>query len=91
MDYGTGDVVEFNKIVEIEDLLSGSSRYCTVVENLTIETLFEMINSKPVCEDGKIWVHTPLGGALLGKKNGEVVEYSVCGAVKKCKINKIFS
>lgn len=91
MNYGTGEFVEFNKIVEIEDVETGKIRYCIVVEQLTIETLFEMINARPVCEDGKIWVHTPLGGALLGKRKGEVVEYNVYGNPKKCKINKIFS
>ena len=91
MDYGTGEFVEYNRIVAIKDLETQETSHCIVVEKLTIDNLVTMLTSSPVCERGTIWVHTPLGGALLGKKKNEIVSYYVCGKLKQCKILKIYS
>ena len=91
MDYGTGERVEYNRIVELEDITTGNKWHCTVVEHLTIENHLNMISTTPVCEKGTIWVHTPLGGAILGKKKNEIISYYVYGKQKQCKILKIYS
>jgi len=86
------DIVEFEKIIMVEDLLVNKKWFC-IIEKSFSKDMYEQIIQNPTSapQKGKIWVHTPLGGALIGKKVGEKVCFYENGNKKYIKVCKIFS
>ena len=98
INYNNCEFVEFNHLVTILDLETNEKIHCMLVPTLTKEmfesALSECGNKNEIsrfANSGRIWVHTPLGGALLGKRENEKFEFSELGCIKEYRVIKIFS
>lgn len=90
--------VMYNCWVEVEDLSTGERWFCLIVPYLN-----EEIFSQRLCvsglEDkiyafsnkGKVWLHTPLGGALIGRMVGDEFGFYENGSLIRCKVVRILS
>ena len=87
--------VDFDKLVKIKDLSTGKSWYCCIKRTLTNkiidvkkENIYEVTEFPHV---GEVWVHTPLGGAILGRMVGDEFGFYENGSLQKYRILKILS
>ena len=83
------------KLVKIKDLSTGKSWYCCIKRTLTNkiidvkkENIYEVTEFPHV---GEVWVHTPLGGAILGRMVGDEFGFYENGLLQKYRILKILS
>lgn len=72
------DVVTMNSRVRIRDLDSGEEKEYTLVYPLAADF-----------SQGRISVMVPLGTALIGFREGDIVEWKVPGGIRKFKIKKV--
>ena len=96
MFHNNDNHVDFNQWVEFEDLDTKQKSFCQVSPELT-DSMYELITyqteiSYPrICLSGIIWVHTPLGGAIIGRHINDEFSFCVNGKLKRCKVLKIIN
>lgn len=71
-------VVTMNSQVELSDLETRERRYVTLV-----------FPSMAGIDDGRVSVLAPLGTALLGSREGKVIEWTTPRAVRRLKVERI--
>ena len=98
ISYQPREYVSYNHWVEIEELESGKQWFVFVVpyltKNIYDNRLIENENDDMIYSfrnEGKIWAHTPLGGAILGRMKGDIFGFYERGILIKCKILKLLS
>ena len=95
--YDCSIFVEVYKWGEVEEVKTGRRWFCSVVPSLTKELLGQenldlsqenwMISK--FSNEGKVWVHTPLGGALIGRMVGDEFGFYEKGKLLKCRVRRI--
>ena len=93
MNYNCEYVV-YNKWVEVEDLKTLERWFCLVSPDLTEELLEKYRN--PIDElksikEGIVWVHTPLGGSIIGRMVGDEFGFYENGVLNRCRVKRIIS
>lgn len=91
------NVIECKDIVTLEDF-NGNGWFCIVQEELSESLIYKMKNIStrkdedddilPI-ERGLVWIYTSLGSAIIGKKIGDIVSYSISGVEKRCIVRNI--
>ena len=98
ISYQVKEYVGYNHWVEIEDVESGKQWFVYIVPYLT-EDIFKnksVLNGNEskiyaFSNEGKVWAHTPLGGAILGRMKGDIFGFYESGKLIKCKVIKLLS
>ena len=88
----------YNHWVEIEDIES-SKRWFVFIVPYLCEEVFQSklrINNNEdkiyaFSNEGKVWAHTPLGGAILGRMVGDEFGFYESGKLIRCKVIKLLS
>ena len=87
--------VEYFKLVEIEDLSNGNTWYCCLTPTLNKRIVdiekADVYSIESFSNEGEVWVHTPLGGALFGRKVGDIIFFYEKGYLKQYKIRRVLS
>jgi len=84
--------------VEVEDLSTGDRWFCCVEPFLNEEILSQKLclgddDNKiyALTNKGKVWLHTPLGGAIIGRREGDTFGFYENGSLVRCKVIRILS
>ena len=92
------EYVEINTWVKVLNLSSGEFMFCRVVPCLTQQMCKDNFHESagsweifPLKNEGDVWVHTPLGGAILGRMVGDEFGFYENGSLQKYRILKILS
>ena len=97
INYNNCEFVEFNHLVMVLDLQTNEKFHCMIVPTLTREMFESAVdeygNNGEISKfpnSGKVWVHTPFGGAMYGRKENEEFGFYEQGVLRKFKVIKIF-
>lgn len=88
--------VEIGNFVEIQDLDTGKSGFCQLVDEVEASTSLPEIKQlsrvvQPSTDAGQVRVDSRLGRLLIKKKVGDIVELIDGDVIKKFKILRILS
>lgn len=95
-DYRSCEYVDFNQWVKIKNLGSGEESMCMVSQEFTPAVYKNILvsqksNPEKLGLSGIIWLHTPLGGAIIGRRINDEFGFYVNGQLIRCKVLKILS
>lgn len=98
ISYQPKEYVGYNHWVEIEEVESNKQWFVFVVPYFSKEIYDNklMLNNNEekiyaFRNEGKVWAHTPLGGAILGRMKGDVFGFYENGKLIRCKVIKLLS